>query len=194
MWHGDAGARGAPRGRRASRRARPGQVGRGARRRGSRSSSASTTPAWPPKTSPPATPVTCTAPPSRTGEPVTRRQAGDAPSLRLYNPDIEADGWESRHTVVELVCDDRPFLVDSVTMALNRHGWGIHLRRPPHLGRASANPTASSSGVGGHDERVVDPPRGGPPGRSGTCRRHAHRAARRARRRPVGRGGLAGDG
>ena len=64
----------------------------------------------------------------RTGR---RRLAGDAPSVRLYNPDIEADGWESRHTVVELVCDDRPFLVDSVTMALHRHGWGIHLRRPP---------------------------------------------------------------
>ena len=55
------------------------------------------------------------------------------PNVRLYNPDLEVDGWESRHTVVEVVCDDRPFLVDSVTMVLQRHGWGIHLVVHPVL-------------------------------------------------------------
>src|SRR5919108_43358 len=36
-------------------------------------------------------------------------------------------GWQSGHTVVELVCDDMPFLVDSTTMELSGHGTGIHL-------------------------------------------------------------------
>jgi glutamate dehydrogenase len=61
------------------------------------------------------------------------RRPDDPPGLRLYNPDLEVDGWESRHTAVELVCEDRPFLVDSVTMALQRHGWGIHLVVHPVL-------------------------------------------------------------
>src|SRR6185503_12005799 len=62
-----------------------------------------------------------------------RRLPDQAPNVRLYNPDLEVDGWESRHTVVEVVCDDRPFLVDSVTMVLQRHRWGIHLVVHPVL-------------------------------------------------------------
>jgi len=76
------------------------------------------------------------------------RGPGPAPNLRLYNPDIEVDGWESRHTVVELVCDDRPFLVDSVTMALSRHGWGIHLVIHPVL-EVERTATGELVGVGG---------------------------------------------
>ncbi len=45
--------------------------------------------------------------------------------IRVYNPDREEDGWNSEHTVVELVTDDMPFLVDSVTMALGRSGHPI---------------------------------------------------------------------
>ena len=47
--------------------------------------------------------------------------------LRVYNPKLEQHGWQSTHTVVEIVNDDMPFLVDSVGMELNRHGLGIHL-------------------------------------------------------------------
>src|SRR3954470_20167825 len=37
------------------------------------------------------------------------------------------------HTVVDIVNDDMPFLVDSVTMALDRHDLGIHLVLHPIL-------------------------------------------------------------
>ncbi len=47
--------------------------------------------------------------------------------LRIFNPTFEEDGWESRHTVIQLVHDDMPFLVDSVTMELNRLGYTIYL-------------------------------------------------------------------
>ena len=46
------------------------------------------------------------------------------------------------HTVVELVADDMPFLVDSVTMELSRHGAGIHLLVHPVV-RVRATATAS---------------------------------------------------
>ncbi|MCG5526939.1 MULTISPECIES: NAD-glutamate dehydrogenase [Halorhodospira] len=54
-----------------------------------------------------------------------RRPPGQA-AIRVYNPDPEQHGWESRHTVVDLVVDDRAFLIDSVTMALQQQGLAIH--------------------------------------------------------------------
>ena len=49
------------------------------------------------------------------------------PKLRVYNPQSQKDGWESTHTVIEIVNDDMPFLVDSVTMEVNRQGLTLHL-------------------------------------------------------------------
>ena len=54
------------------------------------------------------------------------RQAG-TPKVRVYNPRFESHGWQSTHTAVEVVTDDMPFLIDSVTMELNRQGVGVHL-------------------------------------------------------------------
>jgi glutamate dehydrogenase len=60
------------------------------------------------------------------------RPRGEA-KVRVYNPDRERDGWSSPHTVVEVVSDDKPFLVDSMTMALAREGYGIDLLIHPVL-------------------------------------------------------------
>jgi glutamate dehydrogenase len=57
---------------------------------------------------------------------ICRRAPGEA-KVRAYNPQFEQHGWQSPHTVVEIVSDDMPFLVDSVRMELGRHGYGIHL-------------------------------------------------------------------
>ena len=46
--------------------------------------------------------------------------------LRVYNPDFEQHGWQSNHTCVEICTDDMPYLVDSVGMCLNRHGFALH--------------------------------------------------------------------
>ncbi len=45
----------------------------------------------------------------------------------VFNPTVEDQGWTSGHTVVQVVTDDMPFLVDSVSMALGRQGRAIHL-------------------------------------------------------------------
>jgi len=42
-------------------------------------------------------------------------------NLAVYNPDLTRDGWQSKYTVIQLACDDMPFLVDSLRLALNRH-------------------------------------------------------------------------
>src|SRR6266568_4821784 len=53
--------------------------------------------------------------------------------IRVFNPTIEEHGWQSTHTVIEIVNDDMPFLVDSVTMEVNRHGLTLHLILHPIL-------------------------------------------------------------
>ena len=47
--------------------------------------------------------------------------------IHVFNPRVEKHGWHSPHTVVEIVHDDMPFLVDSITMALNGRGLTVHL-------------------------------------------------------------------
>src|SRR5687768_17237393 len=54
------------------------------------------------------------------------RRPGEV-KVRVYNPRFEQHGWQSTHTAVEVVGDDMPFLVDSVSMVLGRLGYGIHL-------------------------------------------------------------------
>jgi glutamate dehydrogenase len=59
--------------------------------------------------------------------------AGGSPKLRVYNPRLEEHGWQSTHTVIEIVNDDMPFLVDSITMEVNRQGLTQHLIIHPVL-------------------------------------------------------------
>jgi glutamate dehydrogenase len=47
--------------------------------------------------------------------------------VRVYNPKPEEQGWKSSHTIVEIINDDMPFLVDSVTAALNQLGPEVYL-------------------------------------------------------------------
>jgi glutamate dehydrogenase len=55
-----------------------------------------------------------------------QRDPGEV-KVAVYNPGSERDGWRSPFTVVEIVGDDMPFIVDSVTMELSRQGYGIEL-------------------------------------------------------------------
>jgi len=55
-----------------------------------------------------------------------RREAGIA-GIRIYNPVHEENGWQSPHTLIEIVTDDIPFLVDSLSIVLIRHDLSIDL-------------------------------------------------------------------
>src|SRR4051812_3180520 len=60
-----------------------------------------------------------------------RRFVSGTPKIRVYNPKAEENGWASAHTVIEIVNDDMPFLVDSVGMEVNRQGYTLHLMNHP---------------------------------------------------------------
>jgi len=53
--------------------------------------------------------------------------------VRVLSPDRERDGWHSDHSVLLVVDDDMPFLVDTLRMVLERRGLGIHLLVHPML-------------------------------------------------------------
>jgi glutamate dehydrogenase len=54
-------------------------------------------------------------------------------TVRVSTPETGDDHGLPPHSVVEVVCDDMPFLVDSVTAELSRHGRAIHLVIHPQL-------------------------------------------------------------
>ncbi|WP_341365073.1 NAD-glutamate dehydrogenase [Thalassospira sp. SN3W] len=56
-----------------------------------------------------------------------KRPSANAAKIRVYNPDLEEHGWKSDHTVIEMINTDMPFLVDSVTSALNEFDLTVHL-------------------------------------------------------------------
>ncbi|HSI52337.1 MAG TPA: NAD-glutamate dehydrogenase domain-containing protein, partial [Ramlibacter sp.] len=63
---------------------------------------------------------------------VSHLQLGDVrapgqPKVRIFSPAPATDGWASRHTVIQIVNDDMPFLVDSTSLEVNRQGLTLHL-------------------------------------------------------------------
>ena len=78
-----------------------------------------------------------------------------APKVRVLSPTLAEDGWASRHSVIQIVNDDMPFLVDSTTTEINRQGLTLHLivhpifaverdaggRLASHRARAAKRPT-----------------------------------------------------
>ena len=55
---------------------------------------------------------------------VYRRLPGEA-KIHIYNPSLEKEGWESKYSIVQIVAEDKPFLVDSTRMEINRQGFNI---------------------------------------------------------------------
>ncbi|HVE70283.1 MAG TPA: NAD-glutamate dehydrogenase [Thermoanaerobaculia bacterium] len=53
------------------------------------------------------------------------------PKVRLFNPAAEKTGWGLEHTVIEIINDDMPFLVDSVSAEIHRRDRKIHLLLHP---------------------------------------------------------------
>lgn len=47
--------------------------------------------------------------------------------IRAFNPDKKRDGWVSNYSVIEIVTDDMPFLVDSVSSEITRRELSINL-------------------------------------------------------------------
>ncbi|MGL5864585.1 MAG: NAD-glutamate dehydrogenase, partial [Dermatophilaceae bacterium] len=77
---------------------------------------------------------------------LARERPAGTTKVRVFNPSSESAGWSSARTAIQIVTDDMPFLVDSVTGALVQRGIDIHLIVHPQL--------VVSRDAHGHLERV----------------------------------------
>ncbi len=55
-----------------------------------------------------------------------QKRPEDQTPVRVFNPHLESEGWQSTHTVIFILHPNIPFLIDSVRMAINRQSIGIH--------------------------------------------------------------------
>ncbi|OGT47023.1 MAG: NAD-glutamate dehydrogenase [Gammaproteobacteria bacterium RIFCSPHIGHO2_12_FULL_41_15] len=55
------------------------------------------------------------------------RELDDPICLNVFTPKQEIDGWQSPHTIIEVIADDMPFLIDTIAMQLNRLNLYSHL-------------------------------------------------------------------
>ena len=60
------------------------------------------------------------------------RRPGEA-KARIYHPELERDGWSVPHTVLEVVNDDMPFLLDSLSAMAAAHGVEVRSALHPML-------------------------------------------------------------
>lgn len=88
-------------------------------------------------------------------------RAAKTPKIRIFNPSLAEDGFTSEHTIVQIVNDNMPFLVDSVTMAINRSGRTAHWIVHPLMsvardekGAVSNTMSAAAARAAGHTDAI----------------------------------------
>ena len=81
------------------------------------------------------------------------------PLVRVFNPTEAKDGWTSQHTVIQIINDDMPFLVDSVTSGLTVvRRLGIRILNHPMIlvDRKKNGERISTNEVVGYSESEAD--------------------------------------
>lgn len=71
--------------------------------------------------------------------------------IRVYNPQFEQHHWQSTHSIVSIIVQDMPFLVDSVRMTLNNHGLSVHSIIHPVM-HFQRNEAGMITGISSEDE------------------------------------------
>lgn len=88
---------------------------------------------------------------------IYQREVREA-KVKIFNPSLEVDGWQSTHTIIQISHDDIPFLVDSIRIEINRTGMQIHFMI--HFGgtkvkRDSLNQLIDILPIGTHDPTAL---------------------------------------
>ena len=90
------------------------------------------------------------------------RQAGES-KVRVFEPSEDTEGWELPYALVAVATDDRPFLVDSIKMALAENGVSVQLVMHPQLvayrdqrGRLTQLLGREYGDAGRHSDKALD--------------------------------------
>ena len=44
---------------------------------------------------------------------------GEIAKVKVFNPDVEQDEWQSPHTIVSVLCRNIPFVIDTLKLVIN---------------------------------------------------------------------------
>lgn len=75
--------------------------------------------------------------------------------LRVFTPSLKGDGWHVPHTVIQIVNDDMPFLVDSITAELAAQNLTVEFLFHPIL-KVERGASGKLEGVGGEGARLAE--------------------------------------
>jgi glutamate dehydrogenase len=81
-----------------------------------------------------------------------KRSPGES-LIRIFNPSLDREGWESQHTIVEIINDDMPFLVDTVSLTLAELDLGVHLIIHPVM-RVKRDPDGTLQSIYGKKNQL----------------------------------------
>lgn len=84
---------------------------------------------------------------------IQKRESGE-PRIRVFQPQKRKHGYELSSVVVELLNDDMPFLVDSLTAELTRHGFTIRETYHP-IFRVKRDARGQLQELGGLQEKAA---------------------------------------
>ncbi|NRA85043.1 MAG: NAD-glutamate dehydrogenase, partial [Gammaproteobacteria bacterium] len=78
--------------------------------------------------------------------------------VKVFNPVLSRHGWQPTRTIIEIVHQDMPFLVDSINMALTRLGISTHLslHYPVSVSRNAKGIVTSISGLKNKTDQTED--------------------------------------
>jgi glutamate dehydrogenase len=64
---------------------------------------------------------------------LARTSIAETPHILVFNPSFDSHGWQSPHTILQIVAEDQPWLVASTQAALAREGHTVHYINHPVL-------------------------------------------------------------
>ena len=84
---------------------------------------------------------------------IEKRKTGET-KVRIFNPEKKNHGWESPYTIIEIANDDMPFIVDSITAEITKHGLEIYSLAHPviNIERDSKGKIANNSNLKNEDK------------------------------------------
>ena len=63
----------------------------------------------------------------------SKERKSNTPSVQVFNPILSMHGFKSNNTIIEVITEDMPFLVSSISSALNDEGLTIHFLVHPTI-------------------------------------------------------------
>jgi glutamate dehydrogenase len=80
-----------------------------------------------------------------------KKNPADSSIIRVFNPDVKKQGFENNNTIIQIVCQDMPFLVDSIALVFSKLGLDMILMTHP-IAKVNRTKSGVLKGLGGDEK------------------------------------------